>query len=399
MFYSRVPKTFSPQTTGFQRNIKTGILMIWLQWALGAMLWADEFAITHFDASGRLTFTEVSGAASYRVEWSATLAPGSWTSEPPGIDSIPAEGSGERTVTVATGAGPSFFRVVAVMQPPPPEGFALIPEGLFQMGDFLEEGEDVEKPVHPVSVSAFIVQTKETTELEWDEVRTWATAHGYQFNDRAPGKGQGHPAHSINWYDIIKWCNARSEKEGLTPCYYTDAARTIPFRTGELDLTNDHVLWTANGYRLPTEAEWEKAARGGAQGLRYPWGNTISHPQANYLSDSNYAYDTSATRGYHPSFAAGGYPYTSPAGSFSPDGYGLYDMAGSVLEWCWDWYGDTYYSNAPASDPRGPASGSVRVLRGGSWNADAFLCRVAHRNRSHPTGRYTTIGFRAVRRR
>ena len=131
---------------------------------------------------------------------------------------------------------------------------------------------------------------------------------------------------------MVKWCNARSEKEGLAPCYHTDVARTAVYRTGRVDVTNDMVNWSANGYRLPTEAEWEKAARGGLVGRRFPWGDQITHSLANYSSDSIYPYDTSPTRGYHPDYQAGGAPYTSPVGNFAANGYGLYDMAGNVYE-------------------------------------------------------------------
>jgi formylglycine-generating enzyme required for sulfatase activity len=202
----------------------------------------------------------------------------------------------------------------------------------------------------------------------------------------------------MTWYDAVKWCNARSQKEGRTPAYYTSGAQTTVYRSGEADVQTNWVKWNS-GYRLPTEAEREKAARGGAAGHRFPWSNTdnITHSMANYYSDASYAYDTSSTRGYHPTFATGGYPYTSPVGYFAANGYGLHDMAGNVWEWCWDWYDRAYYSSSPGTDPRGPASGSNRVYRGGSWwFSFAFNCRAANRNFNIPTFRYDFIGFRSV---
>jgi formylglycine-generating enzyme len=192
---------------------------------------------------------------------------------------------------------------------------------------------------------------------------------------------------------VVKWSNARSEKEGLTPVY-RNADGTV-FKTGTSVPTAN---WSANGYRLPTEAEWEKAARGGLSGKRFPWGDTISHSQANYYSLSGYSYDVSPTRGYHPTYNDGTTPRTSPVGSFEPNGYGLYDMAGNVYEWCWDWHSRGYYSSSPGSDPRGPTSGSHRVIRGGYWGYGADRCRTASRYYNVPGLNYNNyLGIRCAR--
>jgi formylglycine-generating enzyme required for sulfatase activity len=130
----------------------------------------------------------------------------------------------------------------------------------------------------------------------WQQVYNWAITHGYSFDNAGLGKAANHPVQTIDWYDCVKWCNARSEMEGRTPAYYTDGTQTIVYHTGDIDISNSCVNWNGGGYRLPTEAEWEKAARGGLSGQRFPWGNTISWSQANYfgyplaLTPSAYAY-------------------------------------------------------------------------------------------------------------
>ena len=232
------------------------------------------------------------------------------------------------------------------------------------------------------------------TWLDWRTVRDWAVTRGY--TDLAAGngtyatKGANHPVHSITWYDMVKWCNARSEKENLAPCYTVSGA---VYKT----TNNDAVVcdWYANGYRLPSEAEWEKAARGGLSGQNFPWGNTITHSQANYYSSTGYSYDVSPTRGYHPVWGTGDYPYTSPVGSFAPNGYGLYDMSGNLWEWCWDWSGG--YTAGSQTNPHGPASGTYRVVRGGSWGDIASYCRVADRGDYYPFFTNYDFGFRIAR--
>lgn len=284
------------------------------------------------------------------------------------------------------------FRITASDPPPVLDGFALIPAGSFQMGDSFSEGGTAERPVHSVQVSAFFMGKYEVTKALWDEVRTWGAVNGYTDLPVGDGKAVNHPVHSISWYAMVKWCNARSQKEGLTPCYTVSG---VTYRTG----SSDAVVcgWAASGYRLPSEAEWEKAARGGLSGQRFPWGATITHSQANYYSSSSYGYDTSPTRDYHPTYATGSTPYTSPVGSFGANGYGLHDMVGNVWEWCWDWYGGSYYASSPASDPRGPSSGPFRVGRGGSWDYDADSCRAASRSGGTPGYASDDVGFRLAR--
>lgn len=270
---------------------------------------------------------------------------------------------------------------------------APIPAGVFQMGDATGLGKETERPLHKVTLSSFQMGKREVTKAQWDSVRQWGITNGYSFDYFGSGKATNHPVHSVSWHDAVKWCNARSEMEGLKPCYF--AGENI-YKVGQLTPTCD---WSATGYRLPTEAEWEYAARGGLAGNPFPWGvtNTIQHTRANYYSTMEYAYDTSRTRGYHPIYLHSMMPYTSPAGSFAPNEFGLFDMAGNVWEWCWDEYDGSTYSAAPVADPRGPGSdGLQRVTRGGSWRDRAPACRVSARAGEAMSAALNRVGFRVV---
>jgi formylglycine-generating enzyme required for sulfatase activity len=292
------------------------------------------------------------------------------------------------------------FRVTAddSNTPPAPFGMVLISASSFTMGNCMDSSEGYfdELPTHTVSVLAFYMDKCEVTKAKWDEVKIWAIANGYQFDNPGSGKASAHPVHTVNWYDVVKWCNARSEMESKLPAYYTTTAQTTVYRTGQVTVQNAWVKWNA-GYRLPTEAEWEKAARGGLNAKRFPWGDTITHSQANYYSDASYAYDISPTGGYHPAYNDGTYSCSSPVGSFTANGYGLYDMTGNVWEWCWDCYADSFYGTSQSDNPKGPTSGSCRVGRGGAWSILVRRSRVADRNFScYPAQGSGDLGFRPV---
>lgn len=322
-----------------------------------------------------------STATNYVMLSTTNLASPSWMSA---SDAVPVI-----ALTVTNTTSPvRFFRLFYM-----PPGMVIIPAGSFTMGNSVD-GDVTGLPLHSVHISTFFLDKTDVTKSMWDGVYQWATNNGYSFDYTGSGKATNHPVQQIDWFDAVKWCNARSEKEGRTPAYYINAAQTTVYRTGALDLTNGCVNWNS-GYRLPTEAEWEKSARGGLSGQRFPWGNTISESQANYYSSSSsYAYDLSNT-GYNTNFNSGATPYTSPVGSFAPNGYGLYDMGGNVWQWCWDWYAS--YSSASQTDPHGPDSGSGRALRGGGWANFAVSIRAADRYNGYQTTISTyDIGFRCA---
>ncbi|MDR1955468.1 MAG: SUMF1/EgtB/PvdO family nonheme iron enzyme [Treponema sp.] len=244
-------------------------------------------------------------------------------------------------------------RTAAIPVNPVPDGFVRINGGTFTMGSPASEAEryNDEGPQHQVRVSSFYMGKYEVTQKEWVAVMG---------SNPSKWKGDNLPVEQVSWYDAIDYCNRRSQREGLTPAY-TRSGDTVTWNRG------------ANGYRLPTEAEWEYACRAGTTGP-FNTGNNITTNQANMV---------------------GGAGSTKNVGSFAPNAWGLYDMHGNVYEWCWDWFG-TYTSGAQ-TDPAGAASGSSRVLRGGCWFYSAGYLRSANRYNITPSDRYSGYGFRLVR--
>lgn len=208
-----------------------------------------------------------------------------------------------------------------------------------------------------IFTSGFYMDKTEISKATWDAVMTWALANGYAFDNSGSGAAANHPVVGVSWYDVVKWCNARSEKEGLSPVYFTDATRTTVYRTGQVILRSTFCNFSAPGYRLPTRAEWSKAAWGGNTSGPYPWpsyygsGTEILDPgKGNY--DGFYFYSQWNTSHY----------FTTPCGYFNgsqqttnipagvpvkdmANGFGLYDMFGNVSEWLWD----SYYTETTAT--------------------------------------------------
>ena len=297
----------------------------------------------------------------------------------------------------------------------------LVPAGTFQMGDSKNEGNPDELPVHTVTVDSFYMGKFEITNSEYCTFLNSAypaylkvvsgivytsidSGNSYPYCDTSTSSSYSQIAYSggvfsvktkdgrdmsndpmvmVSWYGAVAYCNWRSHQEEKEVRY-------------DLNDPNWSCDFSKHGYRLPTEAEWEYAARGGLSGKRFPWGDTITHSQANYYSNSFYSYDISPTRCWHPTWNDRIYPYTSPVGSFPANGYGLYDMAGNVWEWCNDWYSSDYYSFSPYNNPTGPTSGSSHVPRGGSWDDYGSYCRAAIRVSGIPGSRYNYGGCRVV---
>lgn len=265
-----------------------------------------------------------------------------------------------------------------VFDPNPPAGMVLIPAGV-------NTGTDPDYGPYSLTVSSFYMDRSEVTKALWGEVKNWNAGNGYSYDNAGYGKAANHPVQTVNWYDVVKWCNARSQKDGRTPVYYTDAGFTQIYRAGQV--VEPYVKTAANGYRVPTVVQWEYAARGGVRSKRFPWGgDTIDHGKANYYSYWEggvpyYSYDT-GYEGYDTRYSTTGHPCTSPAGSFAANGYGLYDMTGNVWEWCYDWY--------PGRE------GTYRILCGGSWYNLANWCLVGRDSVFYPEQTCNNMGFRAV---
>jgi formylglycine-generating enzyme required for sulfatase activity len=239
----------------------------------------------------------------------------------------------------------------------------VIPAGSFAMGS--RQGRTDERPVHQVWIDSFLMDRHEVTQGDWDKIgQKEALANPSHF------KGPDLPVEQVTWPQAARFCNARSRFEGLQPCYNED--------TGVCD-------FAANGYRLPTEAEWEYACRAGTD-ADYSFGNDTRH-----LDNFAWFTDNSAKK-------------THPVAQKKPNPWGLYDMHGNVAEWCQDVYGQGYYQVSPDKNPRGPADGKQYVLRGGSWKSPAEALRSAFRLGDTPGFSDAclardAIGFRCVRSR
>ena len=217
-----------------------------------------------------------------------------------------------------------------------------IPAGSFEMGS--NDGGDDEKPVHTVQISSFYMDKYEVTNGEYKKCVDAGSC-------RAPSASKSYTRSS----------------------YYGDSTYdNYPVINVSWDDAKKYCQW--KGKRLPTEAEWEYAARGGLSGARYPNGDNISQSEANYSGSD-----------------------TVKVGSYSPNGYGLYDMAGNVWEWTNDWYEDNYYKSSPPRDPQGPSNGEYRVVRGGSWGSNTITIRVSFRGRFSAALWNDDYGFRCAR--
>jgi len=280
--------------------------------------------------------------------------------------------------------------------------------GTFKMGCTSEQSDcdDDEKPVHTVTVHSFYMGKYEVTNAQVVDVFNWALAQGkitassstvqntegdqQELLDLDDGDCQisyngsqlyvesnydNYPVIDISWYGAAAFCNYLSEREGLTPVY---------------DLNHWTANWSANGYRLPTEAEWEYASRGGSRSAHYRYAGSNDVGAVAWYWDNSYASGNSNL------YKGRG---TLPVGSKQPNELGLYDMSGNVYEWCWDWYSSNYYSFSPQDNPKGPSSGSNRVLRGGSCYNNAYRVRVAGRDRINPNYTINDLGFRLLRTR
>ncbi|KAA0263574.1 MAG: formylglycine-generating enzyme family protein [Chlorobiota bacterium] len=245
----------------------------------------------------------------------------------------------------------------------PPEGMVIVQGGTFTMGS--TDGDLYEKPTHQVTVSSFLIGKYEVTKALWESVMG---------NNPSYFKGSDRPVEQVSWYDAVEFCNKLSEKEGLQKAY-----------TGSG--WNISCDFTANGYRLPTEAEWEYAARGGNQSKGYEYSGSNDLDAVGWFGANDEGGNRTSKEG------------TSIVGKKQSNELGIYDMSGNVWEWCWDWYSNSYYSSYGQIDPRGPNSGSHRVLRGGGLRGNEGDCRVADRGGNDPANRLDFNGFRLARTR
>ncbi len=293
------------------------------------------------------------------------------------------------------------------------DGMVSIPAGTFVMGDHHGVGDPNELPLHSVTLDAFDIGIYEVTNQEYADYLNTAHAQarvtvlsGQVFSVGAGGKHvcdttaytgyseitwngstfgvmagkENHPMTMVTWYGACTYANQKSRDHGLAHCY-------------------DEMTWdcdfNAEGFRLPTEAEWEYAARGGEHNpyYRYPWGDSVDGSHANYWGSGD-PYEGPAPETTPIGYYDGN---QTPAGADMANGYGLYDTSGNLWEWCWDTFDPNYYSYSPPFNPTGPDTpGSPRVFRGGSWFSDPSELRSACRSADLPVYRDWYVGFRVL---
>jgi len=257
--------------------------------------------------------------------------------------------------------------------------------GSFQMGT-ASGGGSYEMPVHTVTLTGFSMGKYPVTQEQYQAVMGSNPSYfdGTVGKKPASGEAQGkRPVEQVSWYDAIVFCNKLSVKEGLSPAYSingsTDTSAWGSVPTGDRDGKWDavEVVHGSKGYRLPTEAQWEYAAKGGNG------------------SPGNYTYSGSNTAGNVAWYEGNSDDKTHEVGKKLPNALGLYDMSGNVWEWCWDWHGS--YTGVAQTDPAGAVAGAYRVLRGGGWSNDAVFTRSVNRSSGNPGSWNHLIGFRLVR--
>ncbi|MCD6326385.1 formylglycine-generating enzyme family protein [bacterium] len=247
-----------------------------------------------------------------------------------------------------------------------------IPAGSFLIGSPSDEsGRDSDEgPQRTVNISAFEMSETEVTGKQFEDVMGWNDSHF---------SGDDHPVEEVTWFDCVSFCNKLSKANGYSKCY---TITYIAYDGNHITSADVSCSFDANGYRLPTEAEWEYACRAGTT-TRFNTGDSDSDLGRAGWYDGNSGWTTHTVS------------------EKKRNAWGLYDMHGNVWEWCWDWYSPVYYGTRPDldSNPMGPVSGSLRVIRGGGWYSDAQNCRSAKRYFDYPRGFYFSIGFRVCRSR
>jgi formylglycine-generating enzyme required for sulfatase activity len=262
-----------------------------------------------------------------------------------------------------------------------PSGMVLIPGGTFQMGDVMGDKEQEDEKIHTVTLNSFYLAVKELTFEEYD--RFCVASQRELPPDEGWGRGQ-RPVIHVNWYDAIEYCNWRSQQEGLEEVYRIDKGNN----NHSIQDGSKWSVWlnsNANGYRLPTEAEWEYAARECGRIIRFGNGKDIANPK-------EINFDPPVTSLKESEYIGA----TLPTGSFKPNALGLFDMSGNVWEWCWDWYGD--YPSSASINPLGSDNGNYRIIRGGAWYHDAIDARTVSRGKiGYPEVRNYVFGFRIAK--
>lgn len=353
-------------------------------------VWSPFFEGLEFPEEQQKTFnvTVINGAQPTETPVNPTATPSSPTRTPTWTNT-PSPGTPTTTPTRTPTSEPD---TPSPTPTPVPTGLVYIAPGTFTMGSPFDEAcRDTDETEHTVTLTLGVhIMVTEVTRQMWADLKAVQPTLPEDPSSKTSSPPLNHPVQMATWYESVLFANLLSVQYGFTQCYYKDEEFVTPLDATNYTSGSFYCNFSADGYRLPTESEWEYVCRAGTT-------EAFSCNEPNFTSEScnSCTEGTHATLDQYCVYCANNWNGTAAVGSKIPNPAGLYDIHGNVCEWCWDWAGT--YPTGSATDPTGPSTGTYKVWRGGNWDTFPRYCRSAFRYGSLPGNRYNDVGFRLLR--